>query len=556
MNFLALFCGLLAQTQALTPFSNGSWPVTHHDSWNSDTSPFPGPRGTTSLRAERTLLLPRDLHPFTLADPISLVTSSSDSTIWASSINSVLALSRSADGSLALKAARFRDFNFEFHGAYALAHRNGLYYTTSDASIQAYSYNHTAEVIVLEQEYSLSNMRDGEHLVGLSALATDNTELVYCTSYGLIGVVKPSLRGETDPVSVQLSGLDVAALPSKLVSNSFAVDDECGIYVVTSVSMNKVVYDEATQTLDLLWATPYSDGKDPWLMGRLGPGSGSSPTLMSATDNHDEKPDYVIITDGRTSPMRILAFDAENGGLVASESVDFGDPQGLGAAVTSEQSIVVAGSRALVVNNYVVDQIGFFCGEVFPKLPVNDVLLHSCPMMFGKHAFGVQQFELVTDSAGVSWSKRWSNREVSCTSSIPVLSTKAPMSVFCLGHREKTFTLESVDWDSGRSLWHETLGHSLAWNSQYAGTEIGTYDDVIMGTLTGILRVSTGGEKSPSKNIDAGGLAAPEDPRWIALQVIQEAVDEGGISADLGYCAVLEILDIQRKSDAQCLYYH
>jgi hypothetical protein len=554
MNFLALFCVPFLQSLALTPFSNGSWPVTHHDSWNSDTSPFPGPRSDTTIRVERTLLLPRDLHPFTLADPISLVTSSSDSIIWASSINSVIALQRSMDGSLTLKAARFRDFNFEFHGAYALAHRNGLYYTTSDSSVQAYSYNSTAEVIVMEREYSLLNMRDGEHIVGLSALPTDNSELVYCTSYGLVGIIKPSLSAKTDPVSTQLPGLEVAALPSKLVSNSFAVDHECGIYVVTSIAMSKVIYNESTQTLDLLWTTPYSDGQDPWLMGRLGPGSGSSPTLMAATDNHDEMPDYVIITDGRTSPMRILAFSAESGELVATESVDFGDPQGLGAAVTSEQSIVVRGSRALVVNNYVVDQIGVFCGEVFPKLPINDVLVHSCPMMFGKHAFGVQQFKLLSDSTSVSWSKQWSNSEVSCTSSIPGLSTRAPMSLFCLGHRSEDFTLESVDWDSGKSLWHKALGHSLAWNSQYAGTEIGTYDDVIMGTLTGILRVTTKEAKDSLKNMAADGhlvsevVADPymesEDPRWVALQNIQKAVDDGSILVDFGYRAVIEILNI------------
>jgi len=114
------------------------------------------------------------------------------------------------------------------------------------------------------------------------------------------------------------------------------------------------------------------------------------------------------------------------------------------------------------------------------------------------------------------------------------------MSVFCLGHRGKTFTLESVDWDSGESLWHKALGHSLAWNSQYAGTEIGTYDDVIMGTLTGILRVTTKEEES----YDSTVRPESEDPRWVALQKIQEAVDDGMILVNIGYQAVLEILNI------------
>jgi hypothetical protein len=445
------------------------------------------------------------------------------------------------DGSLVLKAAHYRDFNFEFHGAYAFAHRNGLYYTTSDTSIQAYSYNSTAEAIVMEREYSLPNMRDGEHLIGLSALATENAELVYCTSYGLVGVIEAALSGKSDLAFVQLPGLEIAALPSKLVSNSFAVDDDCGIYVITSIAMNKVAYDEAAHGLDLLWTTPYSDGQDPWLMGRLGPGSGSSPTLMAAINGHSEEPDYVIITDGSTSPMNILAFSAGSGELIASEPVDFGDPKGLGATVTSEQSVVVAGNRALVVNNYVVDQVGTFCGEIFPKLPINDVLVHSCPMMFGKHAFGVQQFELVFGSTGVSWSERWSNHEVSCTSSIPGVSTRDPMNLFCLGRREKIFTLESVDWDNGKSLWHKTLGHSLAWNSQYAGTEIGTYDDIIMGTLTGILRVTTKEEDSSFKKMDADDFPAPKviidlqmepEDRWDA--VLRKQLSLWGWNATFG----------------------
>ena len=538
MNLLVPFLGLLALTQALSPFENSSWPITHHDSWNSDASPHPGPRVKSSLHAKRTLLLPRDLHPFTIADPISLVTSHSDTIIWASTISSVVALSRKSDGSLVLEAAHYRDLNFEFHGAYSLAHRNGLYYTTSDVSIQAYSYDPVYKTIMVEHNFTLTDLRDGEHLIGLSALATSSAELVYCTSYGVVGVIEASLSKDSKPVSLQLPGLNEAAMPEKLVSNSFAVDDDCGIYVVTSVAVNKAAYTESDQSLKLAWSTSYSDGQDPWLMGRLGPGSGSSPTLMAASSDQINKPGYVIITDGRVSPMSILAFDAESGALSASAAVDFGDPEGLGTAVTSEQSVVVADRRAMVVNNYVVDQVGIFCGKIFPSLPVNDVLVHSCPMMFGKHAFGIQQFELVDDNDGVLWSVTWSNGDVSCTSSIPGLSTKIPMSVFCLGRRGRTFTLESVDWDTGKSLWYKALGCSLAWNSQYAGTEIGTHDDVIMGTLTGVLRVSSSNGETPEDWTDT------DDPRWVALQNIQEGADAGNIPVNVGHRAAREVLNI------------
>ena len=115
------------------------------------------------------------------------------------------------------------------------------------------------------------------------------------------------------------------------------------------------------------------------------------------------------------------------------------------------------------------------------------------------------------------------------------------MSVFCLGRRGKIFTLESVDWDSGKSLWYKALGHSLAWNSQYAGTEIGTHDDIIMGTLTGILRVTTKEDKTSSKKTER------EDPRWVVLQNIQETVDKCIISVNMGYRSVLELLTITKN---------
>ena len=301
--------------------------------------------------------------------------------------------------------------------------------------------------------------------------------------------------------------------------------------MVTSVGMNKAVYHANSNALKQAWSTPYSDGQDPWLMGRLGPGAGSSPTLMEAWQDDDTSAAYVIITDGATSPMSILAFETSDGVLVASAPVDFGDAAGLGANVTSEQSVVVTGGRAAVVNNYVVDQVGRFCGEIFAALPINDVIKHSCPMMFGKHAFGVQQFQMLPAGggpAGVSLFPTWVNTDVSCTSSIPGVSVSltGPETLYCLGHRRASFTVEAMDWLTGHSFFHEDLGHSLAWNSQYAGTEIGDHDDIVMGVMTGVLRVSArrGGRGAR----DARTAAADEAPFVLdEVRKLGDAIDAG-----------------------------
>lgn len=43
------------------------------------------------------------------------------------------------------------------------------------------------------------------------------------------------------------------------------------------------------------------------LLGRLGTGSGSTPSIM--VDGETKKPKYAVITDG-VSPMNILFYDA------------------------------------------------------------------------------------------------------------------------------------------------------------------------------------------------------------------------------------------------------
>jgi len=62
------------------------------------------------------------------------------------------------------------------------------------------------------------------------------------------------------------------------------------------------------------------------------------------------------------------------------------------------------------------------------------------------------------------------------------------------------YTIEAMDWNTGRSLFYVPLSSSLLANSLYAATEIGTENDIVMGTLSGILRVALNGiETSPSQ---------------------------------------------------------
>ena len=53
-----------------------------------------------------------------------------------------------------------------------------------------------------------------------------------------------------------------------------------------------------------------------------------------------------------------------------------------------------------------------------------------------------------------------------------------------------SFTLEAIDWITGEQKWFKNLG--VTKNPFYAGVEIGTNIDILVGTLLGPVRVVGG----------------------------------------------------------------
>jgi hypothetical protein len=116
----------------------------------------------------------------------------------------------------------------------------------------------------------------------------------------------------------------------------------------------------------------------------------------------------------------------------------------------------------------------------------------ECPYMFGAYVNGVEQFDFNPRTRELT--SVWANPDVSCTSSIPVVSEESGI-LYCLGKRERpvrraTYTIEAMSWKTGRSLFHVELSPVLLANSLYAATEVGNMNDIVMGTLAGIVRVS------------------------------------------------------------------
>lgn len=472
--------------------ASSNWPVAHSDTWNSDVSDKNGP--AVGSNASAFLLINGEsvadiMSIFELADPITLVQSHITGYTWGSSVSSVFQLKTDETG-ISMINSYYRDFNFEYHGAYCLLGADGTYFAAARTSLQSYNNEKPLDFttpIVKTGEYFVPGLDDDEHIVGLTMTHdVDAPFLIFATTKGQVGAV--SVDFTTASALYRIAGIEKVAKQDKFVSNSIGLDGpRGGIYVVTSISMNRLQWDPLTRTITLSWSTEYGNGHDEWFYGRLGPGAGTSPTISGPSG----EPEYVVITDGE-NPMNIRYYNALTGEETGKQVVMFGCTLGAACNSTTDQSIVVSGYKSVVVQNFVAPKVTPFCSEWFASLPVTEALKMECPYMFGAYVNGVEQFELDPKTGIVS--SVWANSEVSCTSSIPVLSDKSGI-LYCLGKRERpmkraTYTIEAMSWATGRSLFHVELSPVLLANSLYAATEVGNNNDIVMGTLAGVVRVS------------------------------------------------------------------
>lgn len=333
-------------------------------------------------------------------------------------------------------------------------------------------------------------MKSDDNIVGMSLLP--DGFVIYVTKMGLMGTVSQNFKF----LGPQL---DLSELGN--VSNSIAQDGRGGVFTVTSQDVVRVDYHATGQRLTLRWATPHTDNWDPLFPGRLGTGVGSTPSVMTV-----DQQDFIVVTDGK-SPMSLLVYSASDGMLMASEKVLFGNSD----QSTSEQSVLVLGNRAMVVNNFVGTKDDY-------RLSMN-----TLPFLLGRVAYGVAQYEFSTlpNGGGGRLVERWMNPNISCASSIPTVSSnpRTPYA-YCIGKRGPpvypmvcpadflpdwfveglnlhaantsmcgTWTLEALDWETGESKFHVPLGGSWEYNPFYAATEIGPDQAIYAGTLGGFVKV-------------------------------------------------------------------
>lgn len=448
------------------------WPMSHRNPYNQASSPHRG--------IETGDKVDKDFQR-TLITAITLAYSNTYSktgkpVVWGSTVGSIYKMD--------LSSSRIKKFDSvikpmnedPLSGAYTLVDKDNQFYVPGDRLLSRYGDEKEGDPssdIELKAVFEVPNellRTDTEHIVGIN-MSYDG-HLILATSLGLILAVS---RDFSDYVSLSLG-------ENQQVSNSIAVDEEGGIFVVTNQAMHRVQWDGTD--LSLAWSAEYESGPDTPFPGRLGIGSGSTPTLMGKQG--EDK--FVVFTDGGELMNLVLMWRDQipddwqplGEGIDRRIAAQFPITFGIGdrEKSISEQSVLVRGHSAMVVNNeYQWDTSGL--AGLWGKLTV---LFSNLP---ANAPYGVEKFSWQSDSRQLV--SDWSN-QISCPNGIPTMSESSNLA-YCWGQRKGKWTLEGMNWDTGASEVVIPIGYLPKYNSVYAATQVVDQGQVVSGTAGGITRL-------------------------------------------------------------------
>jgi hypothetical protein len=278
----------------------------------------------------------------------------------------------------------------------------------------------------------------------------------------------------------------------QMSTNSFATDERNAIYVATGSKtprqpglLMKLVWtgDRLSDAeADGGWVAEYDGGDWPPAI-KAGTGTGSTPTLMGFAPGEDR---LVLITDG-ANRMKLVAFWRETipadhrpvaGARSPRVAAQLPVSAGLAADtpwVQSEQSVVVHGDGAFVVNNLVEKGHPDRIIDVMTIGPVHPP------------ARGVERMRW--DPGTRRLVSVWSRGDVVSASMVPIVSRPSGI-VFVNGHTPADgWEVTGLDWASGATVFRTIFGPSNHGNGAYAILQFLPDGDLLFNSVGGPYRV-------------------------------------------------------------------
>jgi hypothetical protein len=369
-------------------------------------------------------------------------------------------------------------------GAYAVIDKEGYHYTFYDLHhlVKSFDNNEVQQALVPVKHANIVSQLPPEVAAGIDKILGIN--LTYD------GHIVAAATGAVIVVDRELRVVDYKLFPGEYVENSIAVDDDNGVYVVTSVNMHKLVWtgsELSRARQDGAWSSPYDvmpEG-EALEMGAASHGSGTTPSLLGFGDDQDK---LVVISDGNPDNAQIVAFwrdeipaDFKQKPGTQSRRIADQIPFKL-SKTTVEASPVVYGNGVLVVNSTYPEP-----GPISMDLISNAFLAGTTR----KAPLGIQKYEWLPGED--RFVESWSIADVDNTDWMPpAVSTRNGL-VYIANKRNDTYEYFAADWDTGekKATW-VFPDDSVLWNN-WGGITVFLEDgDFLLGGFFAIKRYDTG----------------------------------------------------------------
>lgn len=478
--------------------ADSAWPIAHRGSYAQGSSPLAGPESAEDLPIAN--FVGTNITNITLA--MSPYYPDGKQVYWGSTFGNVYKLEANEAGLTKLdqmkKGAGISLDNLKTatSGAYTFVDKENNFYTVKGATVLVYGDSIAGEAtsdITLLREYTipadqLHGNSSEDPIVGMNL--TYDGMVTFATKRGTVGIVD---RHFTQAHYVQLGDAE-----GEEVSNSIALDEEGGIYVVSAKQMYRVQWTGAELTLDEGkggWQSAYETGDGISSAGRLGAGSGSTPSLMGSGDMDK----FVVITDGQELAHIVLFWrdeiptdwqpiaEGKSRRIAAEIPITYGNSTR--TISMSEQSVLVRGYGAAVVSNdYRNIELlsGLSTGNAILDTIRNGIVVFFSNLQLIQ-PYGVEKFEW--DPVNRSLGTAWVNDDISCPNGIPTMSATSQL-MYCVGARSIAWTIEGINWNTGESKFHKRIGILPKFNSFYAATQLGNKGAIISGTSRGVMELA------------------------------------------------------------------
>jgi hypothetical protein len=331
---------------------------------------------------------------------------------------------------------------FSGGGYFYLDHRDRAVVPTTDRHIRVVRETTAPLGFERVRDYDLNPVLGHDDAI-VSALPDFSGRIWFVSREGVVGHV--------DPAS---GSVNVHRLGNERITDSFAVDERGGVYVVS----NRALYRFGAQTngaVQTVWRREYPNTftQKP---GQVSDGSGTTPSLMGGR--------YVAITDN-ADPMNVTVY--RRGESVDGDRVVCREPVFRRGRSATDNSLIVTGRSIVVENNF---------GYTGPASTTRGSVTEP----------GLARVDLDGDGAGCHTVWR---SDVTSPTAVPKLSLDNGLVYAYTKTRDEDdpWYLTAVDFHTGETAYKRLAGFGLGYNNNYAPITIGPDATAYVGALGGLV---------------------------------------------------------------------